>query len=120
MNTTVEELNRKVEAAHAAFQKARTVPPDTRAGWLEAVAEGLEGDAPALVDIAARETGLGLDRLQGELRRSTFQLRLFADEVRRGEHLDAVIDHADDSWGMGPRPDIRRVNVPLGLSLIHI
>jgi NADP-dependent aldehyde dehydrogenase len=115
VNTTVEELNRKVEAAHAAFQKARTVPPDTRAGWLEAVAEGLEGDAPALVDIAARETGLGLDRLQGELRRSTFQLRLFADEVRRGEHLDAVIDHADDSWGMGPRPDIRRVNVPLGV-----
>ncbi|GAF44912.1 aldehyde dehydrogenase (NADP(+)) [Rhodococcus wratislaviensis] len=115
MTTSIENLGRTVEAAHAAFEKARTVTPDTRASWLEAVADGLESDAPALIDIAAGETHLGTVRLQGELRRTTFQLRLFADEIRRGEHLDATIDHADDAWGMGPRPDIRRVNVPLGV-----
>lgn len=115
MTTSVEALNLKVEAAHAAFDKARQASPHTRASWLEAVAHGLENDEGALVDIAARETNLGVPRLQGELRRSTFQLRLFAAEIRRGEHLDATIDHADDAWGMGPRPDIRRVNVPLGV-----
>ncbi|MFC9359591.1 aldehyde dehydrogenase (NADP(+)) [Rhodococcus sp. NPDC057014] len=115
MTTSPEDLNRAVETAHAAFEKARTVTPDTRAGWLEAVADGLESDAAALVEIAARETHLAIARLHGELRRTTFQLRLFADEIRRGEHLDATIDHADETWGMGPRPDIRRVNVPLGV-----
>ncbi|UNM99240.1 aldehyde dehydrogenase (NADP(+)) [Rhodococcus opacus] len=115
MTTSIENLDRTVEAAHAAFEKARTVTPDTRASWLEAVADGLESDAPALIDIAVGETHLGTVRLQGELRRTTFQLRLFADEIRRGEHLDATIDHADDTWGVGPRPDIRRVNVPLGV-----
>ncbi|MDV6246657.1 aldehyde dehydrogenase (NADP(+)) [Rhodococcus opacus] len=115
MSTTVEDLNAIVEAAHAAFDKARAASPGTRAGWLEAIADALDADAAALVDIAARETHLAIPRLQGELRRTTFQLRLFADEIRRGEHLDATIDHADEHWGMGPRPDIRRVNVPLGV-----
>ncbi|KJF19323.1 aldehyde dehydrogenase (NADP(+)) [Rhodococcus sp. WS3] len=115
MNTTVNDLDGKVEAAHAAYGKAKVVAPETRALWLETVAAGLDDDSSVLVEIASRETNLGIVRLQGELRRTTFQLRLFADELRRGEHLDATIDHADDAWGMGPRPDIRRFNIPLGV-----
>ncbi|WP_299276597.1 aldehyde dehydrogenase (NADP(+)), partial [uncultured Georgenia sp.] len=61
------------------------------------------------------ETHLADGRLQGELTRTTFQLRLLAEEVLTGEPLDATIDHADPDWGMGPRPDLRRVNVPLGV-----
>ena len=34
-------------------------------------------------------------RLKGELVRTTFQLRLFADEVDAGAYLHATIDHAD-------------------------
>jgi acyl-CoA reductase-like NAD-dependent aldehyde dehydrogenase len=29
--------------------------------------------------------------------------------------LDATIDHDDAGWGTGPRPDLRRYNVPLGV-----
>ncbi len=54
-------------------------------------------------------------RLRGELKRTVFQLRLFAAEIRQGEHFDATIDHADPGWGMGPRPDLRRLNVPIGV-----
>ncbi|MDV8147676.1 aldehyde dehydrogenase (NADP(+)) [Arthrobacter sp. B10-11] len=115
MNTTVSELDAAVGAAHAAFEKARLASPATRAAWLDAVAAGLEGDAAALVGIAARETHLTEVRLQGELKRTVFQLRLFAEEIRRGEHFDATIDHDDAAWGMGPRPDLRRYNVPLGV-----
>ncbi|MDQ1056388.1 acyl-CoA reductase-like NAD-dependent aldehyde dehydrogenase [Arthrobacter globiformis] len=113
--TTVEELNAAVEAAQSAFEKGRTEDPATRAGWLEAVAVGLEQDAATLVAIAARETHLGVPRLEGELKRTVFQLRLFAAEILQGEHFDATIDHADPHWGMGPRPDLRRYNVPLGV-----
>ncbi|CAN7164894.1 aldehyde dehydrogenase (NADP(+)) [Arthrobacter sp. LjRoot78] len=115
MNSTAAELDASVEAAHAAFEKARLAGPGTRATWLEAVAAGLEDDAAALVDLAVAETHLAEPRLQGELKRTVFQLRLFADEIRRGEHFDATIDHDDAAWGMGPRPDLRRYNVPLGV-----
>ncbi|MFF2319141.1 aldehyde dehydrogenase (NADP(+)) [Arthrobacter sp. NPDC058097] len=113
--TTVEELNAAVGAAQSAFEGGRTAEPATRAGWLEAVAAGLEQDAATLVGIAARETHLGVPRLEGELKRTVFQLRLFAAEILQGEHFDATIDHADPGWGMGPRPDLRRWNVPLGV-----
>jgi len=110
-----EGVNAAVEAAASAFEKGRTVDPNARAGWLEAIAAGLEQDASGLVETAVRETHLGTPRLEGELKRTVFQLRLFADEIRRGEHFDATIDHDDPAWGMGPRPDLRRYNVPLGV-----
>jgi acyl-CoA reductase-like NAD-dependent aldehyde dehydrogenase len=115
VSTSVPDLNTAVEAAHAAFLLGRRVNLATRAGWLEEVAAALEEDAGVLVPLAARETNLGIARLQGELKRTVFQLRLFAAEIRSGEHLDATIDHADPGWGMGPRPDLRRMNVPLGV-----
>ena len=113
--TGTEQLNSAVEAAHAAFGQGRMADPATRATWLEAIAAGLEQDSAALVEIAVRETHLGAPRLEGELKRTVFQLRLFAAEILQGEHFDATIDHADPSWGMGPRPDLRRYNVPLGV-----
>lgn len=114
-STSAGELHAAVKAAHHAFGHARQENPDTRAAWLEAIAAGLEQDAAGLVETAVRETHLGTPRLEGELKRTIFQLRLFADEIRLGEHLDATIDHHDPSWGMGPRPDLRRYNVPLGV-----
>ena len=115
MTTAVSELDAAVEAAHTAFEKGRAADPRTRGSWLEAVADGLEADADALVEIAVEETHLGEARLRGELKRTVFQLRLFAAEIRAGEHFDATIDHVDPEWGMGPRPDLRRLNVPIGV-----
>ncbi|WP_269048411.1 aldehyde dehydrogenase (NADP(+)) [Paenarthrobacter sp. Z7-10] len=115
MNTNLSDLDSIVNAAQAAFLLGRGADLRTRSAWLEAVAAALEADAGVLVPLAARETHLGLTRLQGELKRTIFQLRLFASEIRSGEHLDATIDHADPQWGMGPRPDLRRMNVPLGV-----
>ncbi len=68
---------------------------------------------------AIRETHLGEARLRGELRRTTFQLRLFADVVSDGAYLDVRIDHADPEWPMGaPRPDLRRLLHPIGPVLV--
>ena len=78
------------------------------------MAEELEADAANLVALAHFETALPTARLEGELRRTAFQLRFFADVVTEGSFLDATIDHATDS-PMGPLPDLRRVRVPLGV-----
>jgi hypothetical protein len=59
------------------------------------------------------ETGFGQVKLDSELVRAAFQFRFFADVVREGGFLEAAIDHAG-STPIGPRPDLRRILVPIG------
>ncbi|MEU6662016.1 aldehyde dehydrogenase (NADP(+)) [Streptomyces sp. NPDC046821] len=112
--TPPEALALKLDAATAAFEQWSWLQPADRAPALDAIAAALEEAAPKLVAIADEETSLGEARLNGELARTVFQLRLFADVVRRGEYLGAKIDRADPAWPTGPRPDLRRVLEPLG------
>src|SRR5699024_3621937 len=97
-STSPSELDDLVRAAHAAYQDARGVTPTTRASWLCAIADSLDGAADELVVLAQEETHLPEGRLRGELKRTTFQLRLIAEETAAGQHLDATIDHADPNW----------------------
>lgn len=113
--TTPELVDQAARAAHEAFLVSAAQTPATRASWLTAVADALRNHSEELVPLAAADTNLAEARLTGELKRSAFQLDLFAGEVRSGITLDATVDHADPEWGMGPRPDIRRVNIPLGV-----
>lgn len=110
--TTVAEA---VQDASQAFLAASSATPAERARWLDVIADALEAEKAELVAIAVSETHLGETRLNGELVRTAFQLRLLGDELRTGRPFDAVIDHADPGWGMGPRPDLRRINEPLGV-----
>ncbi len=79
-----------------------------RAAALDAIASGLEDLGEELVEIADAETALGCERIRNERVRTCNQLRAFAQVATRGEHLDAVIDHADPDIGAGatrPAPD---------------
>lgn len=87
--------------------------PDVRARFIEAVAEHILAIGEPLIATAASETGLPRARLEGELGRTAAQLRLFADEVRRGEWLDATLDSALPDR-VPPRPALGRINLPLG------
>ena len=80
-----------------------------RAEALEAVADALDDRAGELAVIADTETALGGERLTGEVRRATGQLRLFAGVLRDGRYADAVVTPAD-----GVVPDLRRINRPVG------
>ncbi len=80
-----------------------------RAEALEAVADALDDRAGELAVIADTETALGGERLTGEVRRATGQLRLFAAVLRDGTYADAVVTPAD-----GVVPDLRRINRPVG------
>lgn len=84
-----------------------------RAGLLERVADALEADRSEMVRVADLETRLGSARLNGELTRTCYQFRLFAEVIREGSYLEATIDEPAET-PMGPRPDLRRMLVPLG------
>jgi len=100
--------------AAAALDDYAERPLRWRAGLLQAMAEELESDATNLVALAHGETALPFPRLEGELRRTAFQFRFFAEVVTDGSFLDATIDHATES-PMGPLPDLRRVRTPIGV-----
>lgn len=99
-------------AASAAGPLERLGRPG-RSRLLREMADALEDQRDAVVRLADRETALGAGRLGGELTRTCFQLRMFAEVLDDGGYLEAAIDHPG-STGMGPRPDLRRMLVPIG------
>ena len=112
-DATPAEVAAAVEAATEAFPVTRRAAPATIAGLLEAIAEGLEALGEELIDTAVAETGLDATRITGERGRTCGQLRAFAEVVRAGSHLDIRIDPADPDT-VPPRPDLRRMQVPIG------
>lgn len=101
-------------AAAAAFAAYRSTTPDQRGAFLDAVAAEIEADRDAIVEAAIAESHLPQGRITGEVGRTTGQLRMFADVVRRGDHLGARIDPAIPDREPLPRADIRQRQIPLG------
>lgn len=97
-----------VSAAAAAGTAWRATPAAERAVALEAVADALSTHVDELWQLADQETALGEVRLRGEVARAAGQFRLFAEVIRDGGYLEAIIDHADPSLAP-PRPDVRRM-----------
>lgn len=106
----VDTLTAKAAAAAPAFA---ALGRGFRARLLRAIADEVESIRPEIVAVGTRETALPDARLNGELTRTVYQARLFADVVDDGGYLEATIDHARDT-PMGPGPDLRRLLVPLG------
>ncbi|TDC83855.1 aldehyde dehydrogenase (NADP(+)) [Nonomuraea deserti] len=97
-----------VSAAAAAGAAWRAASAEERARALEAVSDALTAHVDELWQLADQETALGEVRLRGEVARAAGQFRLFAQVIRDGGYLEAVIDHADGSL-TPPRPDVRRM-----------
>ena len=106
----LDGLGRRVRDAQRELAEADR---SGRAAMLRAMAAALEERRVDLVATADRETGLGAPRLNSELTRTTYQLEFFADVLDDGGYLEATVDHAGNT-PMGPRPDLRRILVPLG------
>ncbi|MCW3813488.1 aldehyde dehydrogenase (NADP(+)) [Micromonospora sp. DR5-3] len=111
--TTTAEVDRLCAAALAAAPGLEALGRSGRAALLRTLADALEARREDVVAVADRETALGPTRLTGELTRTCYQLRLFAEVLDEGSYLEATIDHAGDT-PMGPRPDLRRMLVPIG------
>ncbi|KAF4407539.1 MULTISPECIES: aldehyde dehydrogenase (NADP(+)) [Streptomyces] len=114
---TPAEVDRTVRAAHAA--RASLADRGVRAAFLRTAADLLDEAGEHVIEAADAETALGPGRLTGELARTTYQLREFADIVDEGSFLDILIDHADPDLKPIPRPDLRRYKLPLGVVAVY-
>jgi NADP-dependent aldehyde dehydrogenase len=111
---TENEVDRAVEQAEAAFEANQAAEPGRRAQLLDRMADEIEALGEVLVERVVGETALGEGRVRGERGRTTAQLRMFAGLVREGSWVDARIDPAVPDRLPAPKPDVRRMLIPLG------
>lgn len=111
---TETELEVVLQLASKAFHPYRSLSASRRARFLEAIAEEIMGLGDVLIERCAAETALPSARLAGERSRTCNQLKLFAQLLRDGWWVDARIDTADAGRQPLPKPDIRRMLVPIG------
>ena len=102
------------QAAQTAFLDYKNLSGKEKGHFLETLAEILESNRAAIVPLAVRESNLPEGRINGELGRTTGQIRLFANLVKEGSWVEATIDPAMPDRSPLPRADIRRILTPLG------
>ena len=112
--TTPEQVDACASAAAAAFEHWSSSDGGSRARLLRGLADALEANRDPLVGLADEETGLGPARLNGELDRTAFQLRRFADIAERGVAFEFLDDPAVAGGPPAGHPAMVRQRVPLG------
>jgi NADP-dependent aldehyde dehydrogenase len=108
------EVDQACELAWSAFHEYRELEPEIRARFLETIADQIMALGDELPERGHAESGLPIARLTGERARTVGQLRLFADELRKGGWLGIRIDPALPDRKPLPRPDLRLRKLPLG------
>ncbi len=104
-----------VAAAEAAFAAPALRDDGRRAELLsEAAAAACATPAEEIVAVCQAETGLPEVRVRSELERTWRQIEAFGALVEAGDYVDAIIDTADPDARPIPRPDVRRMLVPIG------
>lgn len=109
-----DETELAAQLAEEAFEGYAGRAPAERAAFLRAIADAIAALGDGLVARAAAETALPRARLESERGRTLGQLRLFADLIEEGSWVDARIDPALPERRPAPRPDLRRMLVPIG------
>lgn len=108
------DINPIFEAAQAAFLIYKNVSPQKKHTFLENLAQLIEENRALIVPIARRESNLPEGRINGELGRTTGQIKLFANLLKEGSWVEATLDPADPTRTPLPKADIRRMLSPLG------
>ena len=111
---TAAEADEALKLAEKAFEEYRALPPERIAEFLDKCAEEILRLGDALLHRATQETALPEPRLAGERTRTVNQLKMFAEIVRDGSWAEATIDRAIPDRKPQPKPDLRRMLVPLG------
>ena len=109
-----EEIEAAVKLATQAFDAFSATSRAQRAAFLNAIADEIMALGDDLIHTYCSETGLPEGRARGERGRTVFQLQSFASLVAEGSWVEATIDTAIPDRTPLPKPDLRKMMVPLG------
>src|SRR3954469_640137 len=111
---TEKEIQEAVAKATRAFEIYQRTSFAQRAEFLDTIADEIIELGDALIERAHLESGLPGARITGERGRTVGQLKLFAALLREGSFVEAIIDTALPDRTPLPRPDLRRMMLPIG------
>ncbi len=113
-DATQTEIESAMKNAETAFHQLKKISSEKRSLFLDSIAEEIELLGNELIQTAMRETHLPEARLLSERGRTTGQLRIFAQLIREGSWVEASIDTALPERTPIPKPDIRKMLIPIG------
>jgi NADP-dependent aldehyde dehydrogenase len=108
------EVDRAFQLAQEAFLIYRKKKPIEKTAFLERIADEILALGDELIRRCMQETALPEARLNGERGRTVNQLKLFARVLLEGSWVEARIDTAIPDREPVPKPDLRRMLIPLG------
>ena len=111
---TTDDVSAAVAAAAEAHRSGALADRDARPPCCAAPLPACARAGDEIVATAEAETGLPEARLRGELERTAGQLEAFAAVLDAGDYVEAIIDTPDPDAKPIPRPDVRRMLVPIG------
>mgnify|MGYP003624792510 CR=1 FL=1 len=111
---TEMEIIQAVELSTKAFKIFKTISGVKKSEFLNEIANEIVALGDELIKMYCLETGLTEERALGERARTVLQLRSFANLVKEGSWVEAVIDTANLNRQPIPKVDIRKMLVPLG------
>lgn len=109
-----DEINQAVQLATEAFIQYKNTSGIKKSNFLNAIADEILNLDNDLLQIYKMESGLTIERAIGERERTIWQLRMFANLVKEGSWVDAVIDTSQPERKPISKPDIRKMLIPLG------
>ena len=113
-DATLDQVELALKEAQIAFLSYKNLSGKKKADFLRAIATEIELLGQDLVSTAMRETNLPEARIVGERGRTTGHCRMFADLVEQGAWVEARVDTAIPDRAPAPKPDIRKMLVPIG------
>ena len=108
------ELEEAVHLASSSFNIYRNTTGKQKALFLNTIADEILALDDLLIETYCSETGLPSGRAKGERGRTIGQLRSFASLVHEGSWVQASIDSADLKRTPAPKPDLRKMLIPIG------
>lgn len=113
IEATEDELNLAVQKAKIAYTEYGKIPLLKRAEFLHTIADEIELAGDNLLDVYCEESGLSRSRAELERSRTILQLHSFANEIVKGDWMNASIDTPELNSPI-PKPDIRKFNIGIG------
>lgn len=114
-DATISEINSTVQRASDIFEIYKRLPVQNRILFMEQIGDEISSVRQVLINTAQKETSLPEKRLDGEIDRTINQIRMFANLLREGSWVNAIIDTALPDRSPLPKPDIRQMQRPLGV-----
>jgi NADP-dependent aldehyde dehydrogenase len=114
VEATLDEIDQAVQLAKDAYKEFMGVSGFRKAEFLNSIADEILALDDLLIKTYCSETGLPEGRAKGERGRTIGQLRSFAALVEEGSWVEASIDTAISNREPVPKPDLRKMLIPLG------